>query len=97
MGQRLFQSDSRFTLDGKPAGQTQALCFARTDDKGYIRWFSGFGWEGQGEITTSEKWTASLKGFAAKFIKTPYVKDPSFEVHTLAVPAETPPPAPKPE
>ena len=146
MGQRLFQSDSRFTLDGKPAanlevaiglapqvkeskpafspktgammiwekfdgyglgtgvvidparvvkmishpdasGHTQALCLARTDADGGIRWFSGFGWEGQGDITTAEKWTACLKGFAGKFIKNPYSKDASFKVHTLDVPA----------
>jgi hypothetical protein len=155
MGQRLFQSDSRFTLDGKPAanlevaiglapqvkdskpvfspktgammiwekfdglgtgtgvvidpsrvvkmtnhtdaaGQTQALCLARTDADGHIRWFSGFGWEGQGEITTAEKWTAYLKSFAGKFVKDPFAT-PSFEVHNLPIPAETPPPAPKSE
>ncbi len=146
MGQRLFQSDSRFTLDGKPAanldvaiglspqaedprfvfsprkgtlmlfenldgyglgtgividptrvvkmaphtdagGQTQALCFARTDEAGSVRWFSGFGWEGQGEITTAEEWAAYLKNFAARFIKTPYSQDASFKVHALDVPA----------
>ena len=69
------------------AAQTQALCLARTDADGGIRWFSGFGWEGQGDITTAEKWTACLKGFAAEFIKKPYAKDPSFKVHTLEVPA----------
>lgn len=149
MGQRLFQSDSRFTLDDKPAknldvaiglapqakdprfffspktgimslfenfggygfgtgvvidparvvrmaphtdagGQTQALCFAKTDDTGAIRWFSGFGWEGQGDITNSEDWAAYLKTFASNFVKKPYAdptKDPNFKVHTLEVPA----------
>ncbi len=149
MGQRLFQCDSRFTLDGKvaanldvaiglgpqikgsvpafspktgtmqlwekldglglgtgiamdpsrvvkmishadAAGLTQALCLARTDELGGIRWFSGFGWEGQGEITTAEKWTAHLQIFAARFIKAPYAdpsKDASFKVHTLDIPA----------
>jgi hypothetical protein len=155
MGQRLFQSDSRFTLDGKPAaklevaiglapqvpgtepvfspktgtimlwekldgyglgtglvinparvvkmlshtdasGHTQALCLARTDATGAIRWFSGFGWEGQGEITSSEKWISYLKTFATKFGKTPYAS-PDFPVHTLPAPAEIPPPAPKSE
>jgi rhamnogalacturonyl hydrolase YesR len=152
MGQRLFQSDSRFTLDGKPAtnldvaiglapqakdprfvfspktgimflfensngyglgtgvvidparvvkmaphtdagGRTQALCFARTDNSGGIRWFSGFGWEGQGDITTSEAWAAYLKKFAANFIKSPFAdpaKDPNFKVHTLDVPVTIP-------
>lgn len=153
MGQRLFQSDSRFTLDGKPAAKlevaiglspqvagtepvfspktgtmmlwekfdgyglgtgvvidparvvkmmshtdaeshTQALCLAQTDADGTIRWFSGFGWEGQGDITTSEKWISYLKTFAAKFVKSPYAS-PKFEVHTLPVPAEVPAPAPK--
>ncbi|MES2922080.1 MAG: glycoside hydrolase family 88 protein [Verrucomicrobiota bacterium] len=143
MGQRLFQCDSRFTLDGAPASklevaiglsfqgdgtkadfsanpgnmmlwetvdghglgtgividpayvvemkskiadQRQALCLARTDDKGGIRWFAGFGWEGQGEITTAEQWTTYLKNFATKFLKTPF-DAPSFKVHTLDVPA----------
>jgi unsaturated rhamnogalacturonyl hydrolase len=151
MGQRLFQSDSRFTVDGQPAelnvaigllpqvkgtapvfspatgtmqlwenleglglgtgividpqrvvkmqshtdaaGQTQALCLARTDASGHIRWFSGFGWEGQGEITTQEKWTGYLKSFAAKFTKTPFADhstDAAFKTHTAEVPAESP-------
>ncbi|MEO5914366.1 MAG: glycoside hydrolase family 88 protein [Luteolibacter sp.] len=148
MGERLFQCDSRFTLDGKPAsnldvviglspqvkgtepvnspksgammlwekfdgyglgtgivldparvvkmmpytdpaGHTQAFCLARTDENGSIRWFAGYGWEGQGDITTAEKWTAYLKGFAGKYLKTPYAdysKDPTFKVHTLDAP-----------
>lgn len=148
MGQRLFQTDSKFTLDGEPAakldiaiglmpqvkgsepvfspkagtmhvwekldgyglgtgividpsrvigmktftdgaGQTQALCLAKTDATGSIRWFSGFGWEGQGDITTAEKWASHLKSFAGKFVKAPYAdhtKDASFKVHTLAAP-----------
>ncbi|RYD43437.1 MAG: DUF4861 domain-containing protein [Verrucomicrobiaceae bacterium] len=147
MGQRFFQSDSKFTLDGEPAkdmevaiglmpqvkgsepvfapkngtmyiwekldgnglgtgiaidparvlgmrtftdaaGQTQALCLAKTDATGSIRWFSGFGWEGQGEITTNGKWESHLKDFAGKFVKAPYAdhtKDTSFKVHTLGV------------
>ena len=149
MGQRLFQCDARFTLDGAPAkldvaiglmpqakgtqpvftpkagtmqlwekvdgiglgtgividpsrvvnmtthtdpaGQTQALCLARTDANGGIRWFAGFGWEGQGEITSAEKWTAYLKNFANQFVATPFAdptKDPAFKVHALAVPAK---------
>lgn len=150
MGERLFQCDSRFTLDGKPAAnlevaiglcfqgdhdkaaisaspdsmmlwetldglglgtgividpsyvaemkskiadQTQALCLARTDDQGGIRWFAGFGWEGQGDITTAPKWAEYLKGFAAKYLKAPYAdysKDETFKVHTLEVPAAIP-------
>ena len=153
MGQHLFQCDSRFTLDGKPAvievaigispqvkgtvpvfsqangtmqlwekmeglglgtgiaidpkrvvamksmesgGETQAFCFARTDESGHIRWFSGFGWEGQGDVTTSEKWASYLKNFAAKFVKTPYAdytNDASFKTHTLDVPAANKPTA----
>ena len=75
------------------AGQTQALCLARTAENGGIRWFVGFGWQGQGEITTAEKWTVYLKNFAAKFIKAPYA-EPAFEVHVLEVPA-APTPAPE--
>lgn len=144
MGERLFQCDSRFTLDGKPAAslpvaiglmpqvpgttpvfapktgqmrlwenleglglgtavvidpkrvdkmithtdaanQTQALCLAKTDATGHIRWFAGFGWQGQGEITTDAKWQAYLTKFAARYLKTPYAK-PEFKVHTSNIP-----------
>ena len=73
------------------AGQTQALCLARTDATGSIRWFAGFGWQGQGEITTAEQWSTYLTKFSAKFLANPYAdpkKDPAFKVHTLGVPAE---------
>lgn len=148
MGVRMFQSDSRFTLDGKPAenldvaiglmpqvkgstpvfkpqsgtmhvwetfdgndlgtavaidparvvkmtthtdaaGQTQALCLAKTDENGAIRWFSGFGWSGQGDITTQEKWTEYLETFSTKYVKAPYAgygKSEPVKVHTLDVP-----------
>lgn len=146
MGERLFQCDSRFTLDGKPAAnlevaigltfqadidsanfsakpnsmmlwetlqdlgigtgivinpsyvvemkskiadQTQALCLARTDDQGGIRWFAGFGWEGQGEFSSPEEWAAYLKEFSAKYLESPFAdhsKDNTFKVHTLDVP-----------
>jgi hypothetical protein len=154
MGQRLFQCDSRFTLDGAPAnidvaiglkpqvegttpvfspktgtmqlwekldgfglgtgividpsrvmkmttftnasGETQAICLAHTDGHGGVRWFSGFGWEGQGQITTEKHWAAYLQIFAAKFIKKPYAPETTFKVHTLGVPAvEAIPPAAK--
>lgn len=154
MGERLFQSDSRFTLDGKPAeldvaiglmpqvkgtspifspktgsialwetldgyglgtgividpsrvkdmishtdaaGQTQALCLARTDANGAIRWFAGFGWSGQGQITTADQWTGHLGQFAAERVKSPFAdhsKDSSFKVHTLDVQAVNAAPA----
>jgi len=75
------------------AGHTQALCITRTDAQGGVRWFAGFGWEGQGDITTAEQWTAALKKFATKFLMTPY-STPSFKAHTLDVPAEMPAAAP---
>ncbi len=148
MGQHLFQCDSLFTLDGKPAeldvaiglahqsdgakpvftpksgtvllweklaglgvgtavvidpkrvvkmedyrdaaGKSQSLCLARTDKNGHIRWFAGFGWEGQGKITTQEQWAAYLKKFSTTFVKSPYAdhsKDKRFKTHMLGVPA----------
>lgn len=149
MGVRLFQCDSRFALDGKPAvnfdvaiglcpqtsapeavnspkagvmmlweklegnglgtavvidparvremmpftdesSHKQSLCLARTDDQGGIRWFAGFGWEGQGEITSQKKWADYLLGFAETNLKSPYAdysKDPDFKVHQSSVPA----------
>jgi rhamnogalacturonyl hydrolase YesR len=143
MGERLFQCDSRFTLDGKPAqfevaiglmpqvagtrhefdaekgilmmwetleglgvgtgvvidpklaakavshtdtaNQTQSLLVAKTDAAGHIRWFAGFGWEGQGEITSREQWRHYLEEFAARHGQQPYA-DPEFTVHTAPVP-----------
>jgi len=74
----------------------QALCLAKTDKDGAIRWFAGFGWDGAGIITTQEKWMDYLKKFAAKFPKAPYAdhsKDPTFKVHELAIPATPEAPA----
>ena len=149
MGQRLYQCDARFTLDGVPAklevaiglmpqektnhtlfspttgimqiweyhegfglgtavvidpscvikmfnhatppSQTQALCLARTDANGAIRWFAGFGWEGQGELTPAEKWNTSLTKYSTIVLHTPYAdpdQDLTFKTHTLGVPAE---------
>jgi hypothetical protein len=71
-------------------GQTQALCLARTDASGHIRWFSGFGWEGRGIITQAAEWNKHLAQFAGKFAKTPYLDhsgDASFKTHTLPIPA----------
>lgn len=143
MGERLYQCDSRFTLDGKPAslevaiglmpqvagstpsfspksgimslwenlnglgigtglvidpkrvsrmishtdeaGQTQALCLAKTDANGHIRWFAGFGWEGQGVITSEAKWRQSLESFKVRYLKKPYAT-PDFKVHEAPVP-----------
>lgn len=155
MGVRLFQCDSRFTLDGKPAakldvaiglcpqvkgtqavnspktgvmmlwekldghnlgtavvidpsrvvkmipytgpdGHNQALCLARTDDEGSIRWFAGFAWDGQGQVTQEDQWKDYLKEFAAKYLKTPYAdysKDVTFKVNTAEVPSTTTAPA----
>jgi len=148
MGQRLFQCESRFTLDGKPAklnvaiglkpqskkctprfspksgnmqlwenldgqgfgqgiviapasvtkmishrdaaGQTQALCLAITDANGYIRWFTGYGWEGQGEITNAKIWNDYLNGFAQKFLKAPFADhSKQLKVHTLNAPVDS--------
>lgn len=142
MGQRLFQCESRFTLDGKPAqldvaiglkpqsksgtpgfspkagtmnlwenldglgfgqgilidpssvtkmmshsdadGQKQALCLAKTDDSGYIRWFTGYGWEGQGEIKNAKLWVDYLNEFSSQFLKKPFADhSKSLKVHSL--------------
>jgi unsaturated rhamnogalacturonyl hydrolase len=71
-------------------GQTQSLCLARTDSKGGIQWFAGFGWSGQGDITDSKQWESYLGSFAARFVASPYTnpaKDPSFKTHSLPLPA----------
>jgi hypothetical protein len=67
------------------AKQTQALCLAKTDAAGHIRWFAGFGWEGQGVITTPAQWQDYLKQFSAEFLARPYA-EPKFEVHTRDIP-----------
>lgn len=75
----------KMTTHTDAANQTQALCLAKTDAKGAIRWFAGFGWEGQGEITTRAKWQEYLNQFAAKYLAHPYA-DPEFETHTANLP-----------
>jgi rhamnogalacturonyl hydrolase YesR len=147
LGKRLFQSESRYTIDGKPGkfevaigltpqvagttpafspqggvmllwekvegmglgtgvvidpkqvvkmaehadgkGARQALLFTRTDETGYLRWYAGYGWEGQGVITSADKWAAYLKQFAAEVVKQPFPSsagDAGFVVPELAVP-----------
>lgn len=147
MGKRLFQSESRFTIDGKPgsfevaigllpqtaqgkpsfqpktgiaalwetvegnglgtaividparvarmmehtdaAGNRQALVMAKTDASGYIRWYSGYGWEGQGVIKSAAKWGEYLTDFAKEVSRQPladHSADPAFTVPDLAVP-----------
>ncbi len=91
MHRRIVAADRPLTIS------EQEHCDPVRPDPIYDPIYAGFGWEGQGEITTAEQWTAYLKNFAAKFIKAPYA-DPSFKVHTLDVPAEKPAaPAPAPE
>ena len=65
---------------GKDA--VQSLCVTETDENGHIRWFTGFGWEGQGEITTEAAWLKYVDGFP----QTPFA-NPSFETHKSAPPA----------
>jgi unsaturated rhamnogalacturonyl hydrolase len=147
MGKRLFQSESRFTIDGKPgkfdvaigllpqqagtkplfqadkgtaalwenvegyglgtavvidpgrvsrmiehtdaAGTRQALVLATTDASGYIRWYSGYGWEGQGVIMNAAQWNDYLKAFAKEIARKPFADhsaDPAFTVPELDVP-----------
>lgn len=66
-------------------GQLQQLCFARTDDSGYIRWFAGFAWEGRGVITTEEGWKKHLAGFEASAFES---SPATLEVHELDPPAD---------
>jgi len=71
------------------AGQLQALCLARTDNSGYIRWFAGYGWEGQGVIKTVGDWESYLRRFAAKFVKKPFADHAaSLKVHDLNPPVD---------
>jgi rhamnogalacturonyl hydrolase YesR len=147
LGERLFQLDAKFTIDGEPAagldvaiglnhqaaesthtvdadsgavriwepleglglgtgividparireviehtdasGNRQTLVIARTDAAGHIRWFTGFGWEGQGEITSDELWAAALREFAARTRDEAFVASPQFETHALPVSAD---------
>lgn len=47
------------------ANEGHALLLTRTDNTGKVAWFSGYGWERAGTITTPEKWQAYLTEFAA--------------------------------
>lgn len=58
---------------------------ALRDVAGAIRWFAGFGWEGQGDIKTADEWSTYLEKFAAKYLASPYA-EPEIKVHELPVP-----------
>lgn len=45
------------------ADQSHALLIANTDENGQVSWWSGYGWEGAGEITNSVQWNSYLSGF----------------------------------
>ena len=46
--------------------QSHALFLAKTDDKGQISWWSGYGWERAGEIKNTLQWEKYLTDFANK-------------------------------
>ena len=54
---RLIKSDK--------ADESHALIISKTDAKGRISWWSGYGWELAGTIKTPGEWTAYLEGFAS--------------------------------
>ncbi|MEN8151152.1 MAG: BNR-4 repeat-containing protein, partial [Planctomycetota bacterium] len=63
---------------------------ARTDETGYVRWFAGYAWEGQGEIASLEGWKAYLADFAKRVAAKPFADHHA----TLTVHTAEPPPAP---
>ncbi len=54
------------TLEHGTGDAKQSLVLVRTDEEGKISWHTGFGWEGQGGITTEKEWVDYLKGFAMR-------------------------------
>ncbi len=79
------------------AGAPQALCHAVTDDAGTIRYFAGYGWEGQGEIRTAEEWRTHLAAFARAPAPVAFsTEHPSLEVHAVDPPGDPLAPAPVP-
>lgn len=52
-------------VKSKTADESHALFLARTDDKGMVSWWAGYGWERAGEIRNAGDWTKYLKGFPA--------------------------------
>lgn len=46
------------------ANLAHALLITRTDVDGRVSWFSGYGWERAGAITTSQQWNSFLARFA---------------------------------
>jgi hypothetical protein len=44
-----------------PLAGDQALCIVRSDGNGTVRYRAGYGWEGQGVISTAEAWLGYLR------------------------------------
>lgn len=44
-----------------PLAGDQALCIVRSDENGTVRYRVGYGWEGQGVISTAEAWLGYLR------------------------------------
>ena len=51
-------------IESKNADESHALFISKTDAKGQITWWSGYGWERAGTIKSVSEWTAYLEGFA---------------------------------
>lgn len=45
---------------------SHALFISKTDDKGQVSWWAGYGWERAGEIKSTSEWEQYLTGFAKK-------------------------------
>ncbi len=55
----------RYFTHPEGSAKAEAMLLAKTDAEGRLCWFAGYGWEGQGEITTVEKWREYLEDFSA--------------------------------
>lgn len=81
--------EARMLRHSDARGQQQDLVICRTDSSGRICWYAGYGWEGQGEILTSDAWGGWLGNFAERLTQQPEPVTtglPEHRVHDLPAP-----------
>lgn len=55
--------ESYKVLKSKTPDESHALFITKTDNKGQVSWWAGYGWERAGEIESAKDWSAYLKDF----------------------------------
>ncbi len=60
------QIESDVVVESEKPDESHALLIAKTNDKGQVSWWAGYGWARAGEIKTIKEWKNYLTDFAKK-------------------------------